>query len=127
MEIVRDTLQVVEIINGYALYGQTSAGATTFIAHLGDGVDGLPDVADPDLPEAYDFTVAESTDAFVDCPQCGGTGLLIPGATCGMWAGLLPWPDDITSEVCDLCDGAGEVSPLVAAEYEEAALVDERF
>jgi hypothetical protein len=127
MEIVRNTLQVVEISNGFALYGQTSAGATTFIAHLGDGADGLPDIADPDLPEAYDFTVAESTDAIVDCPQCGGTGLLIPGATCGMWAGLLPWPDDIASEICDLCDGAGEVPPNLAKEYKHAAAAELPF
>ena len=124
MDIVRDTLAIVEIANGFGLYGLTPAGTTAFIAHLGDGVDGLPEARDPELPEAYDFTVVESACTFVDCPLCGGTGLLCPGATCGMWAGLLPWPDDITSEVCDLCDGDGQVPSLVAAEYAEAALVE---
>jgi hypothetical protein len=124
MEIARDTLQVVEIGNGYALYGLSPEGKAVFLAHLGDGVDGLPEVTDADLPEAYDFTVVESTCTFVDCPQCSGTGLLIPGATCGMWAGLMPWPDDVTSELCDLCDGVGAVSPLVAEEYEQAALAE---
>jgi hypothetical protein len=124
MEIIRDTLAIVEIGNGYALNGLSPEGKAVFVAHLGDGVDGLPEVTDADLPEAYDFTVVERTCTLVDCPQCSGTGLLIPGATCGMWAGLVPWPDDITSVICDLCDGDGEVSPLVAAEYAEAALVD---
>ena len=68
MQIVRDTLQVVEISTGYALYGQTPAGVTAFIAHLGDGVDGLPAAADSELAEAYDFAVVESTCTFVDCP-----------------------------------------------------------
>ena len=124
MDIVRDTLAIVEIANGFGLYGQTPAGTTAFIAHLGNGVDGLPDAHDPELPDAYGFALVDSAGDFVDCPPCGGTGLLCPGATCGMWAGLLPWPDDITSEVCDLCDGDGEVSPLVAAEYAEAALAE---
>jgi hypothetical protein len=124
MIIVRDTLEVTEIGNGYALYGLSPEGKAVFVTHLGDGVDGLPDPQDPDLSEAYDFIVVESACTLVDCPLCSGTGLLIPGATCGMWAGLVPWPDDITSEVCDLCDGDGEVSLLVAAEYAEVALVD---
>jgi hypothetical protein len=124
MIIVRDTLEIVEIGNGYALNGLSPEGKAVFVAHLGDGVDGLPDPQDPDLPEAYGFTVVESACRLVDCPLCSGSGLLFPGATCGMWAGLLPWPDDVTSELCDLCDGDGEVSPLVAAEYEEAALAE---
>ena len=124
MDIVRDTLEIVEISNGFALYGQTQAGVRTFIAHLGDGVDGLPEAQDPELGEAYGFTVVESACTFVDCPECGGTGLLCPGATCGMWAGLLPWPDEITSELCDLCDGDGQVPALVAADYEAAALAE---
>lgn len=119
MIIVRDTLEIVEIGNGYALYGMAPQGKTVFVAHLGDGVDGLPEATDPDLPLAYGFTLAEPEGDPVTCPQCNGNGLLFPGATCGMWAGLMRWPDDIVAETCDLCDGAGEVSPLVAAEYEE--------
>jgi hypothetical protein len=124
MIIVRDTLEIVEIGNGYALNGLSPEGKAVFVAHLGDGVDGLPEVTDADLPEAYGFVLVDSAADLVDCPLCGGTGLLFPDATCGMWSGLIPWPDDITSEICDLCDGDGEVSPLVAAEYEQAALVD---
>ena len=50
MIIVRDTLAIVEIGNGYALNGLSPEGKTVFVAHLGDGVDGLPDPQDPDLP-----------------------------------------------------------------------------
>ena len=45
----------------------------------------------------------------VDCPACGGTGWLVPGARAGHWAGLLPWPADLVAEPCELCDGSGEV------------------
>ena len=60
MIIVRDTLEIVEIGDGFALYGLSLEGETIFVAHLGDGVDGLPEATDPDLPEAYGFTLSES-------------------------------------------------------------------
>jgi len=73
-------------------------------------------------------------DEMTDCPQCGGTGTIVPGATCGMWGGLAPWPEDLVAEPCDLCDGQGEVPEEVAAEYEAqwspeplAPLDDPRF
>jgi hypothetical protein len=56
----------------------------------------------------------------VDCPQCGGTGTIAPGATCGMWAGLVSWPDNVQAETCDLCDGDGQVTAEVAARYMES-------
>ena len=118
MQVLRDTLRVVETCNGFALYGTTRQGEAVFLAHLGDGVDSLPDPRDPELPEAYGFSVLD----LVECPQCAGTGLLFPGATCGMWAGLVPWPVDVQSACCDLCDGAGEVSSEEARCYEQAAL-----
>ncbi len=38
----------------------------------------------------------------VECPACGGQGVVFPGA-----------------EVCDLCGGDGEVDPMTAARWEE--------
>lgn len=63
MRIVEGSLEVIEIFNGYALYGVDSDGNDAFIAHLGDGVDSfVSDSAynpndDIDLSEAYDFEV----------------------------------------------------------------------
>ena len=118
MQVLRDSLQVVETCNGFALYGTTRQGEAVFLAHLGDGVDSLPDPRDPELPEAYGFSVLD----LVECPQCAGTGLLFPGATCGMWAGIMRWPADVQAETCDLCDGAGEVTAEEAGAYEQAVI-----
>lgn len=53
----------------------------------------------------------------VECPACAGAGEIYPGATVGMWLGLVPW--NAQPEPCELCGGTGEVSPEIAAEYEE--------
>jgi hypothetical protein len=119
MKIVRDSLRVVEVCNGYVLRGITPQGDEVCLAHLGDGVDGLPDPHDPDLPEAYGFEVIE----MVECPECGGTGMIFPGATCGMWAGLVTWPADVEGESCGFCEGSGEV-PADEAERHEQAVAD---
>ena len=62
-DIIEGSLEVVEIHNGYALYGQDFGLHDVFLAHLGDGVDSFitdedydPNV-DTDLPEAYGFNL----------------------------------------------------------------------
>ena len=120
-KIVRDSLRIEDICNGFALYGSTPEGERVFLAHLGDGVDGLPDPADPDMPEAYGFEILSE---LADCPQCGGAGMLFPGATCGMWSGLVSWPDSVLPETCDLCDGSGQVPATLAQQYEECLALD---
>ena len=60
----------------------------------------------------------------VECPACAGQGTIYPGAKVGHWAGLMPWPAEVTGERCDLCGGAGEVAPDVAAEYEARELAE---
>lgn len=86
------------------------------LAQLGDGADGLPDPHDPNLPEEYGFEVLA---AMVECPECCGNGVIYPGAICGMWTGLVPWPDDVHGQTCDFCDGSGEVPADEAAWYEQ--------
>ena len=121
-KIVRDTLRIEEVCNGFALYGNTPQGEAVFLAHLGDGVDGLPNPGDPELPEAYDFELVSPDAGLVECPQCAGQGMLYLGATCDMWAGIMAWPADVQGETCELCDGAGEVTAEEAAAYEQAAI-----
>ena len=60
----------------------------------------------------------------VDCPACNGQGTIYPGATVGMWAGLVPGPGDVTGQPCDLCGGSGEVTEAAAAGYEAKALAE---
>ncbi len=120
MEILRESLAIVSVVNGYALYGKTRQGEAIFVAHLGDGADGVPSPNDPELPDAYGFTLTDADTDHITCPQCSGTGLLYPGATCGMWGGLARWPADVQGEPCDLCDGAGEVTAEEANAYEQA-------
>jgi len=55
MQVTRNSLRIEAICNGYALMGRTANEDTVFLAHLGDGVDGLPDPRDPDLAEVYGF------------------------------------------------------------------------
>jgi len=64
----------------------------------------------------------ESPD-LVECPACAGQGAIYPGATCGMWAGLVEF--DAQAETCELCGGEGEVTPDVAAEWEAQQLEGE--
>ncbi len=52
----------------------------------------------------------------VECPACAGQGHIYPGATVGMWAGLVAF--DAKPETCELCDGQGEITPDLAAEWE---------
>jgi len=59
----------------------------------------------------------------VECPACGGQGVVYPGATVGMWTGLVPFT--ARPEPCDLCDGAGEVTAEEAGAWEEAQLAGE--
>ncbi len=66
-------------------------------------------------------TPTHTTPNLVECPACNGMGYGFPGATVAMWSGLVSWDDGLRTEVCDLCDGAGEVSPEVATEYEAQA------
>jgi hypothetical protein len=117
MKVIPNSLRVVEVCNGYVLRGTTPEGDDVFLAHLGDGVDGLPDPLDPDLPQDFGF---ELVPIMVECPECGGTGVTFPRATCGMWAGLMPWPDEVEGESCGLCDGTGEVPAEEAQWYEDA-------
>ena len=56
----------------------------------------------------------------VECPACGGQGVVFPGATVRMWAGLVPF--SASPEVCDLCGGEGEVEPVAAARWEAEQL-----
>ena len=56
----------------------------------------------------------------VECPACGGQGVVYPGATVGMWYGLVPFT--ASPEVCDLCGGDGEVNPATAARWEAEQL-----
>ena len=121
MKVLAHSLHIVEVANGCALYGDTPQGEAVFLAHLGDGSDGLPDPHDPDLAEAYDFEVVLEP---ADCPQCGGTGVLFPGATVGMWAGLVRWPDSVHGETCELCDGTGQVPTDLAEQYEASLALD---
>lgn len=123
--ILRNALQVVEICNGFALYGQNEQGESVFLAHLGDGVDGLPDAADPELAEVYGFSFCEESALVTTCPQCDGMGELCPGATCGMWAGLVHWPEHVLAQLCDLCDGHGEVAEALAAAYIRSLALDD--
>jgi hypothetical protein len=120
MKIVPDSLRIEEVCNGFVLCGPTVDGAEVCLAHLGDGVDGLPDPHDPDLPEDYGFEILA---VMVECPECGGTGMTFPRATCGMWAGLVPWPADVEGETCGFCEGSGEV-PADEAEWYEQAIAE---
>jgi DnaJ-class molecular chaperone len=61
--------------------------------------------------------------ALVDCPCCNGAGTTYPGATVGMWAGLVPF--DATADRCDLCGGEGQVAAAAAQEYETQELARE--
>jgi hypothetical protein len=60
-QIIEGSLEIVEVLNGYTLYGQYMDGCPAFLAHVGDGVDSImsdPEYDpndDPDLPEAYGF------------------------------------------------------------------------
>ena len=56
----------------------------------------------------------------VECPACAGQGQIYPGATVGMWAGLLAF--DAKPEPCELCNGEGEITPDLAAEWENRQL-----
>ncbi|MBM3136527.1 MAG: hypothetical protein FJZ89_14850 [Chloroflexi bacterium] len=58
----------------------------------------------------------------VDCPACLD-GAVYPGATCGMWSGLMAFT--AKPEKCDLCGGTGEVTPEAAAAWEAARLAEE--
>jgi len=58
----------------------------------------------------------------VDCPACLD-GAVYPGATCGMWSGLMAFT--AKPERCDLCGGTGEVTPEAAAAWEAARLAEE--
>lgn len=93
------TLEVVEIPNGYALYGKDAeTGEDTFIAHLGDGVDtifneldepvwpGTPefDVAmrgwiddGAALSEAYNFELVESKSAAAPLTKADESGVMV--------------------------------------------------
>lgn len=59
----------------------------------------------------------------MDCPACA-EGMVWPGATVGMWAGQVPWPEDLQPEPCDLCNGTGAVLVRVAEEYEADQAAD---
>jgi hypothetical protein len=104
VNITTSSLRIVEI-------------GKTFRAHLGDGVDGLPDPREPDLPEAYGFELAP---VLVDCPECAGNGAIFVRATAAMWAGLIPWPGDQRGETCGFCEGAGQVTLEEYRWYEQA-------
>jgi len=60
----------------------------------------------------------------VECPACAGQGTIYPGAKVGHWAGLMPWPPEVTGQPCNLCGGSGEVTEAQAAEYEAAELAE---
>ena len=60
----------------------------------------------------------------IECPQCGGSGVIVPGALAGHWSGLMPWTDDLVPEPCDLCHGEGEVDAHIYADYEAQFLED---
>lgn len=59
--------------------------------------------------------------AYVECPECNGTGLVFPRATCGMWSRLVPWPADVIGATCGFCEGSGEVAEDEAVWYEQCA------
>ena len=117
MQVRPDSIEIVEIVNGHALYGTTLEGKRVFLAHLGDGADGLPNPLDPELAEAYGFELAP---ILVECPECAGRGVIFARATAGMWAGIMTWPGDVRGETCSFCDGSGEVTAEQYRWYEAA-------
>lgn len=67
MKIIRGSLEVIEIFNGFTLYGKSAEypNFDGFIAHMGDGVDndlfaGYNPNEDWDLPDAYGFELVEA-------------------------------------------------------------------
>lgn len=62
----------------------------------------------------------------VECPACDGMGYVFPGATVGMWCGLVPWDTALRAEPCALCEGAGLVDAHAAEEYEALEREEER-
>ncbi len=122
MRIARDSLRIDEVCNGCVLRGTTDEGEEVFLAHLGDGADGLPDPDDLDLAEAYGFELAP---VLVKCPECAGNGVIFSRATPAAWAGLIPWPGDMRGAPCGFCEGSGQVT-LEERRWYELALADSR-
>lgn len=62
IRVLSGTLEIVESLHGYMLYGDTAKYGVIFLAHMGDGVDsivsspGYDPNDDHDLAEAYGFT-----------------------------------------------------------------------
>jgi hypothetical protein len=57
MKVMEGSLEEIEGINGFYLYGKDLNGATVFIHQLGTEPLGFDPNDDPELELAYDFTV----------------------------------------------------------------------
>lgn len=57
MKIIAGSLKVIEVFNGYTLYGKDMGGQDTFISRLGDTDLGYDPNDEPELELAYGFEI----------------------------------------------------------------------
>jgi hypothetical protein len=68
-----------------------------------------------------DTTVYPLSPGKVECPRCSGRGeQAVPGTY-----GLTVSPEALETVECWLCEGDGEVTPLIAADWRSGELHDE--